>query len=127
MLALTGGTRPAPSPLAMMELSPHQMQIIERLLEAGFRPIAISPYENALCMRKGECAAVLGPVQNGGIKLLALPSYLVAGNLSVRLKRGAGEVFVWKKNELEVTAQNLSELDAFRRELNAILEPAPKH
>ena len=110
----------------MVELSPYQMQIIERLLEAGFCPIAIPPYENALCMRKGECAAVLGPVQNGGIKLLAPPSYLVAGNLSVRLKRGAGEVFVWKKTELEATSQNLNELDAFRRELNALLELTPR-
>ena len=109
-----------------MELSPHQMQIIERLLEVGFRPIAIPPYENALCMRKGECAAVLGPVPNGGIKLLAPPSYLVAGNLSVRLKRASGDVFVWKNNEIKASAENLSELDAFRRELTAILGLASK-
>ena len=110
----------------MVELSPQQMQIIERLLEAGFRPLAIPPYENALCIRKGECAAVLGPVPDGGINVLAPPSYLVAGNLSVRLNRAAGDVFVWKKNELKATAENLSELDAFRRELTAILELAPK-
>lgn len=110
----------------MVELSPYQMQIVERLLEAGFRPIAIPPYENALCMRKGECAAVLGSVPNGGIKLLAPPSYLVKGNLSVRLKRGVHDVFVWKKNELKATAERLSQLDAFRCELTAILELAPK-
>jgi hypothetical protein len=110
----------------MLELSPLQMQVVERLLEAGFRPIAIPPYESALCMRKGDCAAVLAPVPNGGIKLLAPPSYLVNGNLSVRLKRGSGEVFVWKKQEVEATLEKLRELEAFRREVTEILALPPK-
>lgn len=106
----------------MIELSPLQMQTIERLFAAGFRPIAIPPYESALCMRKGECAAVLAPVLNGGLKLLAPPSYLVDGSLSVKLKRGAGEVFVWKKREVEATPEKLQELESFRRELSEILD-----
>ena len=105
----------------MVELSPQQMQIMERLIRAGFRPIAIPPYESALCMRKGECAAVLAPVANGGMKLLAPPSYLVAGNFSVRLKRRQGEAFVWKKNEIEATPERLNELDKFRSEIAEIL------
>ena len=110
----------------MLELSPQQMQIIERLFEAGFRPIAIPPYESALCMRKGDCAAVLAPVPGGGIKLLAPPSYLVEGNLSVKLKRGSGKAFVWKKREVEATPEKLGELESFRRELAEILDPPPK-
>ena len=108
-----------------MELSGLQMGVIERLFAAGFRPIAIPPYESALCMRKGECAAVLAPVPNGGLRLLAPATYLVAGNLGVRLKRGDGEVFVWKKTEIAATPERLKELDGFRTELTAILEQAP--
>ena len=110
----------------MLELSPLQMQVVERLLEAGFRPIAIPPYESALCMRRGDCAAVLAPVPDGGMKLLAPPSYLMDGNLSVRLKRGSGEVFVWKKKEVEATLEKLRELEAFRREAMEILALPPK-
>ena len=110
----------------MVELTPQQMKTLERLFAAGFRAVAIPPYESALCVRRGECAAVLTPVANGGLKLLAPPSYLVAGNLSVRLKRGAGEVFVWKKSELAATPEKLRELDSFRRELTALLDVAPK-
>jgi hypothetical protein len=106
----------------MLELSPLQIQVIERLFEAGFRPIAIPPYETALCMRKGDCAAVLAPVPNGGMKLLAPPSYLIDGSLSVRLKRGSGEVFVWKKKEVEATQEKLGELETFRREIAEILD-----
>jgi hypothetical protein len=106
----------------MVELTPQQMQILERLFSAGFRPIAMPPYEHVLCLRRGECAAILSPIPNGGLKLLASPSYLVEGNLSVRLKRGAAEVFVWKKTELPATPERLRELELFRRELADILE-----
>jgi len=106
----------------MVELSQQQMQVMERLFAAGFRPIAIPPYESALCMRKGNCAALLAPVPNAGIKLLAPPSYLVDGNLSVKLKRGSGEVFIWKKTEVEATPEKLKELESFRRELTEILD-----
>jgi hypothetical protein len=110
----------------MFELSPRQMQVIERLFAAGFRSIAIPPYESALCMKKGNCAAVLAPVPTGGIKLLASPSYLVDGNLSVKLKRGSGEVFVWKKKAVEATPEKLKELESFQRELTEILDLPPK-
>ena len=106
----------------MVEFTPQQMQTLERLFAAGFRPIAIPPYENALCVRRGECAAVLSPIPSGGLKLLAPPSYLVDGNLSVRLKRGAGEVFVWKKTELPATPERLQELELFRQELTDMLK-----
>ncbi len=110
----------------MQELTPRQMQIIERLFEAGFRPIAIPLYESALCMKKGECAAILAAVPNGGLKLLAPPSYLVEGNLSVKLKRDSGEVFIWKKKEVKATPEKLKELESFRRELTELLDIPPK-
>ncbi len=106
----------------MIELSPQQMQVMERLFAGGFRPIVIPPYESVLCIQKGNCAAVLAPVPNGGLKLLAPPSYMVDGNLSVRLKRGDCEVFVWKKKEVPVTVEKSCELEAFRKELSDILD-----
>lgn len=110
----------------MVELSPRQMQVMERLLEAGFRPIAIPPYESALCMRKGNCVAALAPVPNAGLKLLAPASFMVDGNFSVKLKRGPGEVFVWKKNEVEATPERMRELESFKSELQEILESPQK-
>jgi hypothetical protein len=76
-------------------------------------------------MKKGNCAALLAPVPNAGIKLLAPPSFLVDGNLSVKLKRGSGELFVWKNKEVETTPEKLQELESFRRELSEILDLPP--
>jgi len=108
----------------MLELSPLQTKTLERLFAAGFRPVAIPPYESALCVRRGECAAVLKPIPNAGLQLLAPPSYIIDGNFSVKIKRGNREVFVWKKNELEVTPERLTELAVFRQELTDLLEKA---
>ena len=106
----------------MVELTKLQMEMLERLFAAGFRPIAIPPYENALCVHRGEYAAVLAPVENGGLRLLAPPTVMVDGNLSVKLKKGDSEVFVWKQKEVTATEQRLKELQRFREELTGVLE-----
>ena len=110
----------------MMELTRVQMETMERLFAAGFRPIAIPPYENALCVHRGECVAVLAPVENGGLRLLAPVTWMVDGNFSVRLKKAGGDVFVWKKAVVAATEQRLLELEVFRTELVEILEVAGK-
>ena len=110
----------------MMELTQLQMEVLERLFAAGLRPIAIPPYESALCVHRGECAALLAPVANGGLRLLAPVTVMVDGNLSVRLKKPAGDVFVWKKTEVAATEERLAELEKFRTELVGILEMAGK-
>ncbi len=99
----------------MPELTPQQMKILERLFAAG---------ESALCVHRGDCAAVLTPVPNGGLRLLAPPTYLIDGNLGVKLRKGNREVFVWKKKEMDATPERLQELEVFRRELTSILEEA---
>jgi len=106
----------------MVELTKLQMEMLERLFAAGFRPIAIPPYENALCVHRGEYAAVLAPVENGGLRLLAPATVMVDGNLSVKLKKGDSEVFVWKQKEVTATEQRLKELQRFREELAGVLE-----
>jgi hypothetical protein len=111
---------------SVIELTQLQMETMQRLFEAGFRPIAIAPYENALCVHRGEYAAVLAPVANGGLRLLAPPTVMVDGNLSVRLKKKNGDVFVWKQKEMPATEERLNELTKFRGELEGILELAGK-
>ncbi len=104
-----------------MDLTERQMQVMKRLFEAGFRPIAIPPYESALCLRRGDCVAVLAPVDGGGFKILAPASFLVGGKFGVRLKRAGREGFVFKGQELEATPERLRELEEFQQSLAEIL------
>jgi hypothetical protein len=109
-----------------MELSPAQADIIKRLFAAGFRPIAIPPYEKALCVHREACAALLEPVDHAGLRLAAPVTWMVDGNLGVRLKKPSGDVFVWKKTEVAATPERLADLEKFRAELLEILETAGK-
>ena len=108
----------------MFEFTPRQMKTLEELVGAGFRPIAIPPYESALCLRRGECAVVLKQDPAGGLQMLAPPSFIVDGNLSVKLRKGKKDVFVWKKTEVEATPDRLKELETFRDDLSRILQNA---
>jgi len=105
-----------------VELTQAQTDALKRLFAAGFRPIAIPPYESALCVHRGECAVLLAPVENGTFRLLAPATLMVEGNLSVRLKKPKGDVFVWKKTEVAATVERVGELERFREELIGILE-----
>ena len=105
----------------MLELSPKQIGILEKIAANGFAIVAFPLYASAVGVRKGNCAALLMPIPNGGMKLLGEPCWLVNGNLSVRVQRGGAELFVWKKEEIEATAERLVEVSVFRRELEDIL------
>ena len=101
------------------------MQVMKRLFAEGFRPIAIPPYESALCLHRGECAVVLEPVDGGTFRVRAPASVLVDGKFAVRVKRGDREVFVSKQNDLEATPQRLKELSEFQAVLDEALKENP--
>src|SRR2546421_11230516 len=101
-----------------MEPTERQMQVMKRLFEAGFRPIAIPPYESALCLRRGECAVVLAPVDGGGFRILAPASFLVEGKFEVRVRRDVKEVFGFKQQELEATQERLHGMAEFEKGLD---------
>jgi hypothetical protein len=106
-----------------MDLSAQQMAILQRLHMIGFEIVAFPMYANYVGTRKGNCAALLAPAAAGGFGIFGAAAYLIGGNFSVRVKRDGRELFVWKKESLEVTAARLAELDAFATELTEALLP----
>jgi hypothetical protein len=105
----------------VLELSPKQIGILENIAAHGFAIVAFPLYASAVGVRKGNCAALLIPVPNSGMRLLGDPCWLVNGNLSVRVQKNGMELFVWKKEEVEATAARLAEVASFRRELEDLL------
>jgi len=106
-----------------MDLSPQQMAILQRLHIAGFEIVAFPVYANYVGTRKGNCAALLAPEATRTFCIFGTPAYLIGGNFSVRVRRDGRELFVWKKESLEVTAARLAELDVFAAELSQALLP----
>jgi hypothetical protein len=107
----------------MLEFSPQQIAILERLIAKDFSIVAFPLYANAIGLRKGTCAALLDPIPNGGFRIFGEPCLLLDGNLTVRIKEKGKTWFVWKKQRVEATKERLSELDNFVTELKLLLEP----
>ena len=80
-------------------------------------------YENYIGIRKGNCAALLIPVESGGFQLYGHPTYLVNGNLSAKMFNGDGHYFVSKKDKLEANPERNAELENFSAELAELLLP----
>ena len=108
----------------MPELTARHLKVLERLRERGFQWKAFPLYTACIGVVKGNCAALLAPLESAGMKILGEPCYLVAGNLSVRVTRGGQQWFVCKKNEVLVTPQRQAELERFAQELSDALGTA---
>jgi hypothetical protein len=105
----------------MLELSSIQISVLKRFANAGFAVVAFPLYASAAGVRKGNCAALLSPVPDGGMQILGEACYLVDGNLTVRIHRGGRDYFVWKQTQLEATPERLDELTRFRGDLDEVL------
>jgi hypothetical protein len=106
----------------MPELTPQQIAVLERLRAQGFQLVQFAPHERAIGVRKGNCAALLQPTGAGSLQPVGDPSYLVDGNLSVRLQREGKQWFVWKAKQEEATPERRAELAAFAEELKGLLQ-----
>jgi len=105
----------------MLALTPQHTAILEKLLQKGFAFASFPLYTNCIGVKKGNCAALLAPDGDTRLRLFSEASYVVDGQLSVRVKRSAREFYVWKSKELPVTPERDAEVAEFRRELLELL------
>jgi len=106
-----------------MELTSRQIKILEGLHVREFEIVAFPMYAEYIGVRKGNCAALLAPVDAGGFKLFGTPTYLVGGNLAVRLTHPDGDWFVRKQERVAATPERMSELEQFSADLSQSLIP----
>jgi hypothetical protein len=105
----------------LQELTPLQTAVLERLVARDFRIVAFPLYASAVGVRRNSFAALLVPVAEGGLRVLGEPCCLIDGNLSVRVRRGAGQCFVWKSKSIEATPDLLAQLGRFSEDLQHVL------
>jgi hypothetical protein len=104
-----------------MDLTRQQAEILQRLYGQGFEIVAFPMYASYVGVRKGECAALLAPLQSGGFTVYGPPTCMVAGNLGAKVSRHDGDYFVWKNERLAATPERNAELARFSAELTSAL------
>ncbi len=108
----------------MLELTPHQVAILQQLAVQGFAVTSFPLYANAIGVRRGQCAALLAPTANARLALQGEPCYLLSGNLAVLVIRNGKKLYAWKKESLEATPEREEELRKFREDLLRVLDSA---
>ena len=105
-----------------MDLTPHQLGILERLAVKGFAVVAFAKYASAVGVCRGECAALLTPAPGGRLTLQGDPCYLLDGNLAVPVFRDGKKLYVWKQQSVESTPELEAALKEFKDDLVRLLE-----
>jgi hypothetical protein len=108
----------------MSELTPSHVAILEKLRDSGFVFVAFPMYANYIGVRKGNCAALLAPLESGKFRIFGDPGWMIGPQLSVRVSRGGADWFVWKQQSVEATPERLAELFQFSSDLLGLLAPA---
>lgn len=108
-----------------MELTARQIAALNSLHARGFEIVQFPLYAAYVGARRGNCAALLAPVESSTFRIFGMPTQLIEANLAVRITQEDGDWFVWKKNRLEATAQRLAELTKFSSDLAEALLPTP--
>jgi hypothetical protein len=108
----------------MPELTPSHIAVLKKLGENGFAFVAFPMYANYIGVRKGNCAALLAPLESGEFRLFGDPGWMIGPQISVRVKRNGHDCFVWKQQSVEATPERLAELSQFASDLLRLLAPA---
>lgn len=106
---------------SMPELTPSQIAILEKLRDAGLAFVAFPMYANYIGIKRGNCAALLAPIESGGFRLFGDPGWMIGAQISVRISRNGADWFVWKKQSVEATPERLAELAEFCADINSLL------
>jgi hypothetical protein len=110
-------------PVSHMELSAQQVAVLDRLRSHGMDIVAFPMYESLVGVKRGNCAALLSPSEDGSFRLYGSPTYLISGQLSAHTIQSDGHWFVRKNEKIEATPERRAELDSFAADLAEILLP----
>jgi hypothetical protein len=94
----------------------HQKKLLE-LARHGYEFVAFPLYPSHVGVKKGNCGALLAATPDGHWRIFGQPSWLVAENVSVLVRKAQGKAFVWKEHEVAATEERLAELARFVQDL----------
>lgn len=106
-----------------MDLTPQQATLLQHIHALGFELVSFPIYPNHVGIRRGNCAALLAPIDNGTFHIFGEPAYIVDGNLSAKITLDGHTYYIWKKQKLEATISRRAELSGFADALTEALLP----
>jgi hypothetical protein len=109
----------------MTELSPTpaQVEILERLLRAGFRFLTFERYGAYFAAERDGFAALLDPT-GGELALFSQAGYLMGESIGMLVEKPGGKAFVFHEQSVPATPELLAAYEQFKKHLGEILSPS---
>ena len=97
------------------------MELLEKMVEAGFTLRTFPNYERHLAVEKYNCVALLEPTPQGQWKRFSAAGYLLDGQIALLVERQGRKLFVHKSKQVQAEGNLLADFERFLAELEAIL------
>ena len=101
---------------------PDPAEQLARIYQAGFEITQLELYPGVAAVVRDEVIALLRPTQ-AGLEMVGTPGWKIGEAIAVLTEKNGAKVFQAKSNLVEATAERLSRLEAFRRDLAELLVP----
>ena len=104
----------------IVELTPAQISMLERILNAGFGFVTVERAERYLGVEREGFVALLEPA-DGRIKLFGQVGYLMSTGIGMLVEGRGGKCFVRHDQSLRATPEMLAGYEKFKKELKEIV------
>lgn len=98
---------------------------LQSLAAAGFELVSLPRFPGYVGAKKHDCAVLLEPLDDGGLRQFTAAGYLIEGNISALVQKGGEQWFVWKAQQVRATPALLDAVQQFETELRSLLESPP--
>ena len=106
-----------------LSLTPAQVEILERLLRAGFRFLTFERYGAYIAVERGGFVALLGPT-GGKLTPFSQAGYLMGESIGMLVEKPGGKAFVSHQQSVAATPELLAAYEQFKQQLGEILGPS---
>ena len=105
-----------------LSLTPAQVEILERLLRAGFRFRTLERYGAYIAAERDGFGALLDHTA-GKLTLFSQVGYLVGDSIGMLVEKPEGKAFVFHEQSVPATPALLAAYEQFKQQLIEILSP----
>ena len=98
---------------------------LQALSAAGFELVNLPRFPGYVGAKKYDCAVLLEPLDDGGLRQFTAVGYVIEGNISVLVEKGGEQWFVWKAQQVRATPELLATVQQFEADLQALLASPP--
>jgi hypothetical protein len=104
-----------------VDLTPAQVERLEKLLRSGFRFVTLDRYERLLGVERDGFIVLLDP-NEGNLKLFSQAGYRLGDGIGMLVEHEGGRAFVWHEQVVPATTEMLETYQRFRAEIESVLK-----